>query len=302
MVEDIGTVIRKGFSTWTKNLNLCIPFIFEMLTAIIFFVLALLFFTLVFIVPVVSQQNIDPATLTQNDLFNILGAIFSENIWLLALFGLIIILVYTLVQSFFAAGAIGMAREALEKGHTTVSKMFHVGKENFINLFLTNILVFLIAFAGLVLLIPGILTVGDLDVFLSDPENALASASLLLAGMFVWAVYIIFLSIIFLLVDYALVIEGLDPITAIEKGVSFVMANKFSSVIVWFLVVGISVFLNLAGEAASYVDVVSQIWSFGEFILSIIVIQPLITVWLTRFYLDRTDRKLYSFEDYLLEE
>ncbi len=300
MVEDIGTVIRKGFGTWTRNLNLCVPFILEMITALIFFVLALLLFTLIFVAPLVSQQNIDPSSITQNDMLNIMESALSESIWVLVSGGVVLFLLYTLVQSFLAAGAIGMAKEASEKGNTSISDMLLSGKMNFFNLFLTNILVYLLALSGLVFLIPGIISIGDLTVFLSNPENALESASLLLAGLFIWIVYIILLSIIFLLVDYALVIDGLDPLTAIEKGISFILSNKFPALVMWFLVVGISVFLNLIGEAASYVDLISQIWSFGEFILSTIVIQPLITVWLTRFYLDRKGRNLYSFEDYQL--
>ena len=27
MQEDIGTIINKGFGTWTRNLNICIPFV-----------------------------------------------------------------------------------------------------------------------------------------------------------------------------------------------------------------------------------------------------------------------------------
>ncbi|WP_407356907.1 hypothetical protein [Methanolobus sp. WCC5] len=301
MVEDIVTVIRKGFGTWTGNLNICIPFILEMITAIVFFVLAMLVFTVLFIVPIVSQQNIDPENISPDQMLEIFYSIFSQSMWLLIITGVFLLMLYMLFQSFFAAGAIKMASEASEKGNTDLGDMLRGGKENFINLFLTNVLVFLLAVAGLVFLVPGIISIGDLDLFLANPQNAFAGASLLTAGLLLWVLYVIVLSIIFLLVDYALVIDGLDPISAIEKGIHVFRENMFPAFMMWLLVVGITVMLSLIGEATSYVDVLAQLWSFGEFILNVIVIQPLITVWLTRFYLNREKRKLYSFDDYALD-
>lgn len=301
MAEDIGTVISKGFGTWTKNLNICVPFILEMITAIAFFVFSLLIFTLIFIIPVVSQQNIDPASLSPEEMLSMFSNVFSENMWLLILVGIVIFLLYMLVQSFFAAGAIGMARAASEKGNTNLQDMFHAGRENYLNLFLVNILVSLLAIAGLVFLVPGIISIGDISIFLANPDSAVAGVTILTIGMLAWVLYIISLSLLFFLVDYALVIDGLDPIGAIEQGISVFRNNIFSVFLMWLWVVGITVALALIGEATSYVDVVAQLWSFAEFILSTIVIQPLIVVWLTRFYLNRTEKKLYSFEDYMLD-
>ncbi len=301
MAEDIGTVISKGFGTWTKNLNICVPFILEMITAIAFFVFSLLIFTLIFIIPVVSQQNIDPDNLSPEEMLSMFSDVFLENMWLLIFVGIIIFLLYMLVQSFFAAGAIGMARAASEKGNTDLGDMFNAGRENFLNLFLVNVLVSLLAIAGLVFLVPGIISIGDVSIFLANPDSAVAGVTILTIGMLAWVLYIISLSLLFFLVDHALVIDGLDPIGAIEQGISVFRNNMFSVFLMWLWVVGITVALTLIGEATSYVDVVAQLWSFAEFILSTIVIQPLIVVWLTRFYLNRTEKKLYSFEDYMLD-
>jgi hypothetical protein len=272
-----------------------------MITAIAFFVFALLVFTLVFIVPMISEQNIDPESISPEEMLNMFSSVFSESMLLLIIVGIVLLMLYMLVQSFFAAGAIGMAKVALEKGHTTLSDMFRAGRDNFLNLFLVNILVSMLAIAGLIFLVPGIISIGDISLFLSNPDSEAAGVAALIIGMLVWALYIIGLSIIFFLVDYALVVDGLDPISAIEKGISVFKHNIFSVFIMWLLVVVISAFLTLIGEATSYVDVVAQTWSFVEFILSTIVIQPLITVLLTRFYLTRTEKKLYSFDDYILD-
>ncbi|WP_094228486.1 DUF7847 domain-containing protein [Methanolobus psychrotolerans] len=301
MVEDIGTVIRKGFGTWTRNLNICVPFILEVLAAIVFLIFTLIFFMMVVIVSLGSRQDIDPANISPEEMLGIFTSIFSEGIWLLIIGGIILFLLYMVVQSFLTAGAIGMAKTASEKGNTNLSDMFDAGKNNFFNLFLTKVLVFLLIIAGLVFLIPGIISIGDVSIFLANPEIAPAGASLLLIGLLVWGLYLLALSIIFLLVDYALVIDGLDPISAIEKGISVLLSNKFPAFMIWILIMGISLSLALISEVTSNVEIISQIWSYLDFILSIIVIQPLIVVWLTRFYLNRTEKKLYSFDDYILD-
>ncbi len=301
MLEDIGTIISKGFGTWTKNLNICVPFIFDMMAAIVFFIFSLFVFTVIFILPLVSQQNIDPESISPEEMLSMFSSVFSENMWLLILVGIIIYLLYMLVQSFFAAGAIGMARAASEKGNTNLQDMFQAGRENYLNLFLIKILVSLLALAGLVFLVPGIISIGDISIFLANPDSAIAGVAILTIGMLVWSLYVIGLSLVFFLVEYALVIDGLDPIGAIEQGFSVFRKNIFPAFFMWLWIVVLTVALALVGEATSYVDVVAQLWPFFNFVLSIIVIQPLIAIWITRFYLNRTEKKLYSFEDYMLD-
>ncbi|MEZ5335202.1 MAG: hypothetical protein R2741_08190 [Methanolobus sp.] len=301
MAEDIGTVINKGFSTWKKNLNICFPFIFEMITAIAFFVFGLFVFTLIFLAPVISEQNINPDNITPEELLGIFSEVLVENAILAIIAALILLMLYMLVQSFFAAGAIGMAKVASEKGNTTLGDMISAGRSNFFNLFLVNILVLLLAIAGLVFLVPGIISIGDINLFINNPDSEAQGAALLVLGMLVWALYILILSIVFFLVDYALVVENLDPMGAIGRGISVFRHNMFSVFLMWILVIGISMLFTVIGEAVSGVETLSQIWSFIDFILSTIVIQPLITVWLTRFYLTRIGQKLYSFEDYILD-
>ncbi|MDY0389056.1 MAG: hypothetical protein RBT65_18435 [Methanolobus sp.] len=301
MLEDIGTLISKGFGTWTKNLNICVPFIFDMMAAIVFFIFSLFVFTVIFIVPLVSQQNIDPESISPEEMLSMFSNVFSENMWLLILVGIIIYLLYMLVQSFFAAGAIGMARSASQKGNTDLRDMFHAGRENYLNLFLIKLLVSLLVLSGMVFLVPGIISIGDIDIFLTNPDSGFVGTTILTVGMLVWVLYLIILSLVFFLVEYALVIDGLDPIGAIEQGISVFRKNMFPAFLIWFWVIILTVALTLIGEIISYVDIVAQIWPFLQLVLSIIVIQPLIAVWLTRFYLNRTEKKLYSFEDYMLD-
>ncbi|MDK2825514.1 MAG: hypothetical protein PWQ63_449 [Methanolobus sp.] len=300
MVEDIGTLVRKGFGTWTGNLNLCVPFILKIVASVIFFMFSMILFTILFIVPAMSG-TIDSASMTQDEMLDLMYSVFYEHILVIAIFSIVLFAIYMIIDSFIMAGAIGMAKEALEKGHTSISTMFTTGKQNYLNLFFVNALIVLLILAGVIFLVPGLLSIDDINILLSNSDMATASLSLLALGVFLWVFYIIIISLLFFLVNYVLVADELDPITAIETGVSIVLSNKLASIGLWLVVMGISFVLGFIGQITSYVEILSQLWSLFDLLLSTIVIQPLITVWLTRFYLDRTERKLYSFEDYLLD-
>jgi hypothetical protein len=301
MAEDIGTLIRKGFGTWTGNLNLCMPFILKIVVLVVFSMISVFLFALIFLVPEMSDIA-DPASIAQNEMLGIMYSVFYERMLAVAIFSLILFLIYMLIDSFVTAGAIGMAKEALEKGHTSIRTIFTTGKKNYLNLFFVNILVLLLILAGVIFLVPGILSMDDISLLLSNPEMAASSALLLFLGTVAWVFYILVISLLLFLVNYVLVVDELDPISAIESGLSFVLSNKLASIGIWLLVMGILVTLEFIGQITSYVDIVAQLWPLVDLLLSTILIQPLITVWLTRFYLDRTERKLYSFEDYMLED
>ncbi len=301
MTEDIGTIISRGFSTWTRNLVICVPFILEILVTVLLSMLAAVLFVMVLVMPIVSGSNMDPEQLSPEAMMAILESLFSANLLILLAFGIVFLLFYTLIQSFFAAGAIGMSKEALEKGDTGIGDLFSYGLENFFNLFLLKVLISLLVIAGVIFLIPGFLSIGDIGNIISNPQTALASTSLLAFGLILWLLYFIVLSIILIFVEYALVTDHLDPVSAIEKGVSFFMANKFPALVLWVLLIGISVLFVIIGEVFSYSDILAQIWTYVDFVLTVLVVRPLITIWWTRFYLNRNDRKLYSFDEYTLD-
>ncbi|MDW7733406.1 MAG: hypothetical protein SCH66_13395 [Methanolobus sp.] len=301
MSEDIGTIIHRGINTWTRNLVICVPFILEVLVTVLLSMLAAFLFVMMFIIPVISGNNMDPEQLTPDAMLAILESLLSGNLLLLIAFGIVFLLVYTLIQSFFAAGAIGMSKEALEKGDTSVGDLSAYGTKNFVNLFLLKILISLLVLAGVIFLIPGFLTIGDIGTLFADPGKALTSTSLMVFGLLLWSFYILILSIVLIFVEYVLVIDHLDPVSAIENGISFFMSNKGSALVLWLLLIGISLLFLIIGELFSYNDLLSQVWTFVDFVLTVLVTRPLITIWWTRFYLSRNDRKLYSFKDYLLD-
>lgn len=301
MAEDIGTVINKGINTWKRNLSICFPFIFSMIATIIFSVLSVFIIVLLFVVPVLSYQNIDPENLSPDQLFAMFYDVLAENIIPAIAVSLILLIIYMLISAFFQAGAIGMAKAASEKGNTGLGDMISEGRKNFFNLFLVNILVLLAIVAGVIFLVPGILSVGDMSLFLSNPYSQTGTILLMGLGFILWMLYILILSMVLFLVNYSLVIDHLDPLGAVGKGISVFRHNIFSVFMLWLLIMGISVLLSVITEAVSGMQTLATVWSFLNFILGIIVIQPLEAVWITRFYLDRTGKKLYCFEDYILD-
>ncbi len=295
MHEDLGTILNKGYGTWSRNLNIALPFFLN--TMFSFLIVMLLMFTLAAVFAASSMSDISSAS--AEEMMDLFGSLILDNLLSVIAMVLIFVLLSIFIQSYFTAGAIGMARSALQTGHSSFSDMFLSGKENVVNLFLTKVLVIMLIFAGVVFLIPGILTAGELSELLSNPESAVLTSILLGFGVLIWLFYIIVMSIVLSFVDFSLVLDRLDPISAIEKGLSFFMQNKLDVFILYVLMVSFSILINVIGELVSSIEVVSTVWALISFILSFAVIQPLIAVWFTRLYLNRNEREIYDVSDLL---
>lgn len=301
MTEDINTIVHKGFGTWKRNLAICVPFILEVLSTLFLAFLFTVLFAILFILPGATANNLDPEQLTPDQFLVISESLLTDSLWPLLAFVAVFVLIYTLVQSFFLAGAIGMSKEASERGDTSIGDMTTYGARNVVNLFLVRILVLLLALAGVIFMLPGILSIGDLGLILSDPQQAIAGTFMLLLGMLIWFFYLLAISIGLIFVQYALVLDNLDPLSAIEKGVSVFLSNKSGTLALWFFLMAIAVLFGIIGEFAGYFDILSQMWSLTDLMLTLLVIEPLTTIWWTRLYLNRNGRKLYSIEDYILD-
>jgi hypothetical protein len=198
-------------------------------------------------------------------------------------------------QSFFMAGAIGMAQKATETGKSDLSAMIEAGKKNVVNLYLAEVLVGLLALAGIVFIVPGAMGI-NLDQLLSEAN---ASAVLLLAGgIFLWAIYIAILSIFLAVFSYALVIENLGPVDGIVAGFGFFKAHKSDVFLLWVIIGVILIILMIADAIIGGIPVLNVIWQFASFIINFLIIPPLTTLWWVRLYMTRTGKKLY-FNDLL---
>ncbi|HII07507.1 MAG TPA: hypothetical protein HA349_09410, partial [Methanotrichaceae archaeon] len=207
MYEDIGTLIKRGFETWKRNLNLAVPFV--LMVAIMLLVIIMAVLVLITTSPDVLSTTSDVKD-PQQLMDQLRGLI---NIKLLAVVVLVGILILSLIANFFIAGAIGMAKEATETGRTTLKDMWASAKRHYLSLFLAEVLIQIVTIAGLIVLsLP----------FISDLVAGIESGDPKFGPLVLWIllliVYILLISIILAIVRYALVVDSLGPIGAIKAG------------------------------------------------------------------------------------
>lgn len=290
MHEEFGTLLNRGFKSWVRNLNICIPFVLNFLINLILYVL---FFGLMGYLLLTSSNvsTIDPATISNEELFAMMWEGFSENFALSVFLVLVIFLFAMFVQSFFTAGAIGMAKKASETGDTVLSDMLVSGSKNIFRLFLTILLIALIVLIGVIFMVPGALAVGNLSALVENPEISAHGMTALIIGVILWAVYVIIINLVLSLSTYALVIDELGPLEALSAGLGFFMNNKLDVFFIWMITIGLALINSLVGEyAGSGSILVAAITS----LVPIAVLQPLTAVLWTRLYLTRKGRKLYN--------
>jgi hypothetical protein len=295
MYEDFGTIVNRGLNSWTRNLNICIPFVLSFILEIVLYVL---FFGVIGLLVYTSNSGsiIDPSNISEPEILSMMWKAITENVLMFAILGIVFFLIGIFVQSFFTAGAIGMAKKASETGDTVLSDMITSGSKNMFRLFLTVLLISLLILGGIIFLVPGALSAGDLSLLIENPKASIQGVSLLFIGLILWSLYVIILSIVLSLTSYALVIDELDPLEAISASFHFFMQNKLDVFLIWILYLGLTftntIVSDYYGSKSFLVPVLTSL-------LPLIVIQPLITVLSTRLYVNRKGRKLYDPADLL---
>jgi len=283
MYEDIGTLIKRGFETWKRNLNLAIPFV--LMIAAIMLLAVIMAFLVLYPLITTSPDVLSNAGNVEDpqQLIDLLQSV--TNIGLLVAVVLLGILIMSLMASFFTAGAIGMAKEATETGRTTLKDMWASGKRNYLGLFLAEVLMMIIVFAGLVVLsLP----------FISDLAAGVESGDPEFGPLVLWIILIIayglLISVALAMVPYALVVEGLGPVGAIKAGIGFFWSNKMDVFLIWLVVLAVSMAIQFVGVPFSGSETASAIFSMVSGIVSVLVISPLTTVWWTRLYMTRAGK------------
>jgi len=287
-MEEIGELIGKGFGTWKSNLNLCLPFVLSFAASVIVMLPVLAAFVLTF-EPLASMDL--NATTVQNTqqmqefishMDTRLGNLALAQIVQLVLFFLSIIVLLSLVSAFFTAGAIGMARRALDSGKSGLADMWSAGRDNFWNMFLATVLMGLMTLAGTVFLLPGIALLPR--PFQPEPQ----AVGLLVVGILLLILYALALSLFLAVAPYALVVEKLGAVEAIKASMSFFRYNKFDVLILWLVVVALSMGLQMIGGSFSAGESVSyQPLSMITGLINILVLAPLSNIWWTRLYMNR---------------
>ena len=287
MVEDTGKIISNGFETYKKNFNISIPFALNFfITMILGVVLFAMGFIYIFGSSLTSLENVS----SPEQLVMVLLPLISQHIAeILAIF-LIIVIVISFIQSFFTAGAIGMAKQATETGRSSLSTMAEAGKKNVLNLFLAEILVGLLTIAGMVFMVPGAMKVNIADPF--SPTN-MGPALLLLAGFLLWIIYSMIINLILVVYSYALVVETLGPIEGIAAGLGFFKEHKAPVFILWLVMGGIIIAIAIIGQVMGVIPIVNIIWALVNMVISIFVIPPLVTLWWVRLYMSGTGKNMH---------
>ncbi len=289
MVEDIGKIISNGFGTYTKNLNICVPFILDFFVSILL-VLSMVFFGIFFIFG--SYPSKIENAKTPEALFLVLLPLITQHIIEIAILITVIFLFIFLIQAYFTSGAIGMAIQATGYGKSSLSTMNDAGRKNLVNMFFAEILFGLISLAGIVFIVPGAMKIDISQLMdLKNPEAAV----LFILGLILWVLYLIVLSIVFAIFRYVLVAENLGPIESISTAFEFFKKNKGDVVQLFIFLIVISFASVIVDQIVNSlsINIIKIMWSFISFFISLIVIAPLTTVWWVRLYMARTDKKIY---------
>jgi len=292
MVEDIGKIISSGFETYTKNLNICIPFILNFFISILLVALLAGFgFAGIF---GSSLSNIENAK-SPEEIVSILLPLIGQHIMEIAIIGVIIILSVFFIQAYFISGAIGMAIQANESGKSNLSAMRDAGKKNLINMFLAELLFGLLSLVGIIFIVPGAM---NIDVSTMSTSENMGAFALLAGGFLLWILYLIILSILLAVFRFALVADNLGPLESLATSLSFFKKNKGEVFLLFVFIFVITLVFIVIDLIMGQIPIISIIWPFINFLISLIIIPPLTTIWWVRLYMSRTNRKLY-FDDLL---
>ncbi|RZN33636.1 MAG: hypothetical protein EF813_11050 [Methanosarcinales archaeon] len=289
-MERLSEVLKNGAETWKQNPVLCMPFLL-----IFFFQMLLLAFLLLGLAAVIGTDTItgiqsqvsEIVQMAQySDTPQIEGV--SELMRMIAPFKSVFIVAATilvigcvLIQAFFSAGAIGMARTATMTGTTRTRDILVYGMQSGLNLFFAGIVVMLLFLVGVVFMLPGAFMIMVAD-------RIVVPAIIMLIGSIFLFLYVIVLSIGLAPVKYAIVVNHTGPIEGITSGWSFFSHHKMDVFLMWLLMIGISMVLGIAGQIFYINPILVMVWQFVGTLINLVIVMPLVTVWWTRLYISRT--------------
>ena len=294
MSENLENIITKGFHSWTRNLNICIPLIASYVVQF-----TVMFFAAIAVMLLFFGRNLSGmASMTEDEIFDLMSVSIMENLTGAIIIAFLVFLILFLFDAYFFAGAVGMSQNATARGDTSVADMFNAGSSNFINIFLANFLIMLMKIAGIIFLVPGaILTRNYMEVL--ESTQFTSGILLLLMGIVMWGIYLLIFSVVLAIVLYSIVIERIGAMDGIIRGYGFFMDNKLSVFALWLVIFAVSTVVTVifvfAGEVIALIgsDGLNMIWSLGSQVLVLVTIQPLIMIWWTRLYMVRTGKNIH---------
>jgi len=281
---NFGELIEGGFRTWKSNFILCVPFILGMILSIVV-VLAFmlpLFFAVLF--PLIEQTILNPASMTGVEGFQQVMDVILQNLWLFIVVFAIMLILCGLIMSFFSAGAIGMAKEALLTGKTQISHMISYGKKKYLSYFGASLLAGLVMLVGVLFMLPGLISLfSNMTVLIENPQDPSALTFLmpLLLGIFLGMIYLLPMSIILALVPYSVVVDDVGAMEGFRKGIQVMWHNKINVFVIWLIIL-------VVGILASLFSLIPYIGSLITLIITFLIVQPLTFVWWSKLYMTLT--------------
>jgi len=288
-MEEIGEILGRGFGVWKSNLNLCIPFLLSIMATMAIAVPFTAAISSILLSPE-SLNGLNATTLQNetalNDLLEqmagSLESLPADRILMAAGLFFALMILISLADAFFTAGAIGMAKKAQEDGRTDMRDMWSAGRSHFKRLFLANLAIGLIIMAGLIFLLPALAMNPQIQ-----PENT-QSMGLLAAGFLLFIFYALASSVVFAAAPYALVLENLGAWQAISASIKFFRYNKFDVTVLWLVVVALSIGLEMIGSAIPMGGgAAGKNFPFITNLIDLLVLYPLFNLWWTRLYMNR---------------
>lgn len=289
-MERLSDVLKNGAETWKQNPILCMPFLL-----IFFFQILLLAFLLLGLAAVIGTDTIagiqsQASEIAQMAQYSDTSPIeeMSELLRTIAPFtsifiaaAIILVVGCALIQAFFSAGAIGMARTATMTGTTRTRDILACGMQSGLSLFFVGIVIMLMFLVGIVFMLPGVFIIMVTD-------NVLVQAIIMFIGFIFLFLYMVVLSIGLAPVKYAIVVNHAGPIEGITSGWSFFSYHKMDVFLMWLLMIVISMVLGMAGQIFYINPILVMVWQFVGTLINLVIVMPLITVWWTRLYISRT--------------
>ncbi len=290
-MEDISEVVGRGFSVWKSNLHLALPFVLRAASQLAFFLaiaaavaLVIGFDTLREIFSRYFELAGGDAEAALRNLAGLAGLV-RPYLPVFILASALAVLGGLLIQVFFDAGAVGMARRVLEEGRGSLEDVLETGKRRFLDLLLANIL--LVIGVGVLTFLLGLLWL--LVIFILKSISGGLMAVFMIMGVVFLIVYFVLVSLAVIPVKFAVVIDDLGPFEGVMSGLRFFWAHKLDVFLIWLLVFLVGVAFSIFTFIFELLGVELAGMVIGV-LVSILVIEPLSVVWWTRLYLTRTGR------------
>ncbi len=218
-------LIGKGFTTYFKNLNLALPFIFLLLFLII--IAAVFLATLSPTIKNIENLQFDPATLG-----------------MVAIVSIVFLLVLITGSSFITSGIIGMASEITAKGKTRLSVMFSSGGKYWLRFLGVTLSILVVVLVPLML----VLTTADKFVKDSAPATQIIVLILILLVMMLFFVFFAF-------APYFLVMKNMRVFASIKESFAFVKRNYIDSILLFLTLTIVSILVNQIPYAGWVVNI-----------------------------------------------